>query len=109
VPWSAGARVSESGAKLLSGCSNFGKTEEFSAIDATQVYVTSQNVWAECRDAHIRFQPRYRELAKRLTDAHQEHHGHQVATMHVHLDHDCLEVTRCCAAAQPRSSSSQKR
>ena len=34
-----------------------------------------------------------RELAKRLTDAHHEHHGHQVATMHVHLDHDnCLEV-----------------
>ena len=34
-----------------------------------------------------------RELAKRLTDAHHEHHGHQVATMHVHLDHEsCLEV-----------------
>ena len=34
-----------------------------------------------------------RELAKRLTDAHHDHHGHQVATMHVHLDHDsCLEV-----------------
>ena len=34
-----------------------------------------------------------RELARRLTDAHHEHHGHQVATMHVHLDHDnCLEV-----------------
>ena len=34
-----------------------------------------------------------RELAKRLTDAHHEHHEHQVATMHVHLDHDsCLEV-----------------
>jgi CopG family transcriptional regulator, nickel-responsive regulator len=34
-----------------------------------------------------------RELAKRLTDAHHEHHDHQVATMHVHLDHDsCLEV-----------------
>jgi CopG family transcriptional regulator, nickel-responsive regulator len=34
-----------------------------------------------------------RELAKRLTDAHHEHHAHQVATMHVHLDHDsCLEV-----------------
>ncbi len=34
-----------------------------------------------------------RELAKRLTDAHHDHHGEQVATMHVHLDHDsCLEV-----------------
>jgi CopG family nickel-responsive transcriptional regulator len=34
-----------------------------------------------------------RELAKRLTDAHHNHHGEQVATMHVHLDHDsCLEV-----------------
>ncbi len=34
-----------------------------------------------------------RELAKRLTDAHHAHHDHQVATMHVHLDHDsCLEV-----------------
>jgi CopG family transcriptional regulator, nickel-responsive regulator len=34
-----------------------------------------------------------RELAKRLTDAHHEHHENQVATMHVHLDHDsCLEV-----------------
>jgi CopG family transcriptional regulator, nickel-responsive regulator len=34
-----------------------------------------------------------RALAKRLTDAHHEHHEHQVATMHVHLDHDsCLEV-----------------
>ena len=34
-----------------------------------------------------------RELAKRLTDAHHDHHDLQVATMHVHLDHDnCLEV-----------------
>jgi CopG family transcriptional regulator, nickel-responsive regulator len=34
-----------------------------------------------------------RELAKRLVDAHHEHHGYQLATMHVHLDHDnCLEV-----------------
>ncbi len=34
-----------------------------------------------------------RELAKRLTDAHHSHHELQVATMHVHLDHDsCLEV-----------------
>jgi CopG family transcriptional regulator, nickel-responsive regulator len=34
-----------------------------------------------------------RELAKRLTDAHHDHHDHQVATMHVHLDHhSCLEV-----------------
>jgi CopG family nickel-responsive transcriptional regulator len=34
-----------------------------------------------------------RELAKRLTEAHHEHHQLQVATMHVHLDHEnCLEV-----------------
>jgi CopG family nickel-responsive transcriptional regulator len=34
-----------------------------------------------------------RELARRLMDAHHEHHGHQVATMHVHLDHEnCLEI-----------------
>ena len=34
-----------------------------------------------------------RELAKRLMDAHHEHHAYQLATMHVHLDHDnCLEV-----------------
>jgi CopG family nickel-responsive transcriptional regulator len=34
-----------------------------------------------------------RELAKRLTDAHHAHHDLQVATMHVHLDHEsCLEV-----------------
>lgn len=34
-----------------------------------------------------------RELAKRLTDAHHDHHGDEVATMHVHLDHDsCLEI-----------------
>jgi CopG family nickel-responsive transcriptional regulator len=34
-----------------------------------------------------------RELSKRLTDAHHAHHDFQVATMHVHLDHDsCLEV-----------------
>jgi CopG family nickel-responsive transcriptional regulator len=34
-----------------------------------------------------------RELAKRLTNAHHDHYDHQVATMHVHLDHDsCLEV-----------------
>jgi CopG family nickel-responsive transcriptional regulator len=34
-----------------------------------------------------------RELAKRLTDAHHEHHDLHVATMHVHLDHEsCLEV-----------------
>jgi CopG family transcriptional regulator, nickel-responsive regulator len=34
-----------------------------------------------------------RELARRLTDAHHDHHGEQVATMHVHLDHEsCLEV-----------------
>jgi len=34
-----------------------------------------------------------RELAKRLTERHHEHHDRQVATMHIHLDHDnCLEV-----------------
>jgi CopG family nickel-responsive transcriptional regulator len=34
-----------------------------------------------------------RELPKRLTDAHHARHALQVATMHVHLDHDnCLEV-----------------
>jgi CopG family nickel-responsive transcriptional regulator len=34
-----------------------------------------------------------RELAKRLTDAHHEHHDSEIATMHVHLDHEnCLEV-----------------
>jgi CopG family nickel-responsive transcriptional regulator len=34
-----------------------------------------------------------RELAKRLTGAHHEHHEIQVASMHVHLDHEnCLEV-----------------
>jgi len=34
-----------------------------------------------------------RELSKRLTDAHHDHHHLQVATMHVHLDHEnCLEV-----------------
>ena len=39
------------------------------------------------------FNRQARELAKRLMDAHHEHHAHQIATMHVHLDHDtCLEV-----------------
>ena len=39
------------------------------------------------------FNRHIRELAKRLMDAHHEHHGYQLATMHVHLDHDnCLEV-----------------
>jgi CopG family nickel-responsive transcriptional regulator len=34
-----------------------------------------------------------RELPKRLTNVHHAHHDFQVATMHVHLDHDsCLEV-----------------
>jgi CopG family nickel-responsive transcriptional regulator len=34
-----------------------------------------------------------RELSRRITDAHHAHHDLQVATMHVHLDHDnCLEV-----------------
>jgi CopG family transcriptional regulator, nickel-responsive regulator len=39
------------------------------------------------------FDHRTRELGKRLTEAHHAHHDLQVATMHVHLDHDsCLEV-----------------
>lgn len=34
-----------------------------------------------------------RELARRLTNAHHEHHNVAVSTMHVHLDHDnCLET-----------------
>jgi CopG family transcriptional regulator, nickel-responsive regulator len=34
-----------------------------------------------------------RELARRLTESHHAHHDLQVATMHVHLDHEsCLEV-----------------
>jgi CopG family transcriptional regulator, nickel-responsive regulator len=38
-------------------------------------------------DHHIR------KLSSRLTDTHHAHHDLQVATMHIHLDHDnCLEV-----------------
>ena len=34
-----------------------------------------------------------RELSKRLTASHHDHHHLHVATMHVHLDHEnCLEV-----------------
>ena len=34
-----------------------------------------------------------RELARRLTNAQHEHHDMQIATLHVHLDHEnCLEV-----------------
>jgi CopG family transcriptional regulator, nickel-responsive regulator len=34
-----------------------------------------------------------RDLSKRLTDAHHNHHDLQIATMHIHLDHEnCLEV-----------------
>jgi CopG family nickel-responsive transcriptional regulator len=34
-----------------------------------------------------------RDLAKRLTDAHHDHHQLQIATIHVHLDHEnCLEI-----------------
>lgn len=34
-----------------------------------------------------------RELPKRLTDAHHDHHDLHVATTHIHLDHEnCLEV-----------------
>jgi CopG family nickel-responsive transcriptional regulator len=36
---------------------------------------------------------RSRELSKRLTETHHAHHDVQVATLHVHLDHEnCLEV-----------------
>jgi CopG family transcriptional regulator, nickel-responsive regulator len=39
------------------------------------------------------FSHQTRELPKRLTNVHHAHHDFQVATMHVHLDHDsCLEV-----------------
>ncbi len=39
------------------------------------------------------FNHRMRELPRRLTDAHHAHHALQIATMHVHLDHEnCLEV-----------------
>jgi CopG family transcriptional regulator, nickel-responsive regulator len=35
-----------------------------------------------------------RELPRRLTETHHAHHDLQVATLHVHLDHEnCLEVT----------------
>lgn len=34
-----------------------------------------------------------RDLARRLVETHHAHHALQVATMHVHLDHEtCLEV-----------------
>ncbi|HKN29882.1 MAG TPA: nickel-responsive transcriptional regulator NikR [Roseiarcus sp.] len=34
-----------------------------------------------------------RDLSKRLTDAHHDHHQLHIATMHVHLDHEnCLEI-----------------
>ena len=34
-----------------------------------------------------------RDLARRLTDSHHAHHDLNIATLHVHLDHDnCLEV-----------------
>ena len=36
---------------------------------------------------------RSRELSKRLIETHHAHHDVQVATLHVHLDHEnCLEV-----------------
>ena len=39
------------------------------------------------------FNHQTRELPKRLTGAHHDHHHLHVATMHVHLDHEnCLEV-----------------
>jgi CopG family nickel-responsive transcriptional regulator len=35
-----------------------------------------------------------RDLARRLTEAQHKHHDLQVATLHVHLDHEsCLEVS----------------
>lgn len=35
-----------------------------------------------------------RQLSNKLTEAHHDHHGLSIATMHVHLDHDsCLEVS----------------
>jgi CopG family nickel-responsive transcriptional regulator len=35
-----------------------------------------------------------RDLAKKLTNTHHDHHDISVASMHVHLDHDrCLEVS----------------
>jgi CopG family nickel-responsive transcriptional regulator len=42
-----------------------------------------------------------RELGQRLTQAQHRHHDLQVATMHVHLDHDsCLEVSVLRGAAR---------
>lgn len=35
-----------------------------------------------------------RDLARKLTNTHHDHHDISVASMHVHLDHDrCLEVS----------------
>lgn len=35
-----------------------------------------------------------RDLSKKLTNTHHDHHNISVASMHVHLDHDrCLEVS----------------
>jgi CopG family transcriptional regulator, nickel-responsive regulator len=40
------------------------------------------------------FNHHMRDLSKRLTNTHHDHHCLQVATMHVHLDHEnCLEVS----------------
>jgi CopG family nickel-responsive transcriptional regulator len=42
-----------------------------------------------------------RALGQRLTQAQHEHHDLQVATLHVHLDHDsCLEVSVLRGAAR---------
>jgi CopG family nickel-responsive transcriptional regulator len=42
-----------------------------------------------------------RELGQRLTQAQHKHHDLQVATLHVHLDHDsCLEVSVLRGAAR---------
>jgi CopG family transcriptional regulator, nickel-responsive regulator len=39
------------------------------------------------------YEHRSRELPRRLTGTHHAHHDVQVATLHVHLDHEnCLEV-----------------
>ena len=46
------------------------------------------------RDARLCLRSRTRDLGRRLTQAQHRHHDLQVATLHVHLDHDsCLEVS----------------
>jgi CopG family nickel-responsive transcriptional regulator len=51
-----------------------------------------------------------RELAKRLTDAHHDHHDLQVATMHVHISTTTIASKwPFCAAPPPRSGTLPKR